>query len=155
MPAGVSLDETVEVLLRYSLKGGETFEHKVKLSATRLPKRRAKLGICVSPLFGELDMLKVVEWRVHHARIGFETVHFYERNAGDFNLSSWIAIWNARLGTHDTLGIGAPISPSTWQTSSYMFNSSYADQVRTSRFLHLHLLCFRSPSFPAIASLSC
>ena len=132
LPADLPLANIGEITLSFNVKRGQQIEHIVKLEKSVLPEKRPKLGVCVSPLFGDMDMLQLVEWRVHHARVGFGAVHFYERVADEYNMARWINIWNTRLGTQDTLGVGAPVSPSTWQTHAYVQNSTYADQVRPS-----------------------
>ena len=130
LPPNLPAADLEAISLEFYLRDGQKVEHEVRLLPTIVPEPRPTLGICVSPLFGDIDMLQLVEWRLHHARVGFQTVHWYEREAGAFNLSDWIQVWNGRLGTHDTLGVAPPLSPTTWQTHAYYQNGTYADQVR-------------------------
>jgi hypothetical protein len=106
------------------------FLQKIELEKASISAPRAKLGICLSPLYGQINMLRILEWRIHHARLGFETVHWYSRDSSS-KLQRWMAVWNEQLSLKDTWGYAPNLLDDEFKPNHFMSEEgAYADQVR-------------------------
>lgn len=129
VPDAVQLpaNSTVEVSLR---KGHPAMHHTLQLRpyAVEEPSITPNVAFCLSPVFGKLDIFKILEWRLHHARIGVKTVHWYSREANPA-LKSLVNVLNHNEGLKDTWKDAVPLSPDTFQTERLQEHGLYGDQV--------------------------
>ena len=110
---------------------GQRETQTVDLKPAKAASSESLLGICLSPIFGVFDKLRLLEWRIHHAQIGFEVVHFYDRENADTSLLRlWVAKWNLLLGTKDTWRHApALVTKERSSLDTLHKEGAYADQV--------------------------
>lgn len=92
------------------------------------PTDLTKLSVCTSPVYGKLDKLAVLEWRLHHAQLGVQSVHWYVRETGTA-LEARIRQWNGVLGLTDTWRYAPALATNQSEASKLYNNGAYADQV--------------------------
>lgn len=120
-------DVIVEVRTR---RAAVSVRHNIQLKSYPVedPSDTSNLAFCLSPMFGELDLFKILEWRLHHARLGISTVHWYSRE-GNFALKTLVDVLNHSEGLKDTWKEATPLSPDTYQKERLLEHGLYGDQV--------------------------
>lgn len=120
---------TVDLFLR---NDKASVKHTLDLRPYRISEGSdtSNLAVCLAPAFGNLDLFKVLEWRLHHARQGVKTVHWYTRGPND-RLQMLVNILNNKEELQDTWKEAVPISPDTFQTEHLQEHGLYGDQVRS------------------------
>jgi hypothetical protein len=88
-------------------------------------------------MFGELDLFKILEWRLHHARLGVKTVHWYSRRP-NVALETLVRILNHDEGLKDSWKEASPISPDTFETERLQEHGLYGDQVSPLVYIAKH-----------------
>lgn len=107
------------------------FSQKVKLLPHRIPVvQKGSLGICVAPMYGPIDDLRVLEWRIHHALLGVKAVHWYDRT-GHQSTHEWVKVLSKEMGLQDTWTDAPCISPETCGTDILEAKGVSGDQVRS------------------------
>lgn len=106
-------------------------KHNIEVESYRIGEANetANLAFCLSPMFGHLDLFRILEWRLHHARVGVNTVHWYTRKKNTA-LETMVAILNHDEGLTDSWKEASPISPDTFETERLQEHGLYGDQVR-------------------------
>lgn len=129
VPDNVQLptDALVEVRLR---KSPSTIKHNLKLRSHAIEEAGAtpNVAFCLSPVFGKLDPFKILEWRLHHARLGVKTVHWYSREP-NAALRTLVDVLNHDEGLKDTWKDAKPLSPDTFLKDRLQEHGLYGDQV--------------------------
>ena len=122
---------TVDLALRHD---HTHIKHTIDLKAYTVSDRNntSNLAFCLAPAFGELDLFKLLEWRLHHARLGVKTVHWYTRRPNG-RLQMLVNILNHKEGLEDTWKEAIPISPDTFETEHLQDHGLYGDQVSALR----------------------
>lgn len=91
-----------------------TFTQAISLKSTSInavvPK--GSLGICIAPLYGPINDSKTLQWRIHHAKLGVQTVHWYDRD-GRGKTKEWVKELNRLFGLKDTYNEAPCISKET------------------------------------------
>lgn len=144
----------IDVVVSLGLGGSSTpFSYPFTLKRTTVSPP-SQVAICVAPVFGQVDLVQLLEWRLNHWLLGIETVHWYDRTDG-LVLEDWVRRFSIVTGAKDTWGAGAPVSPDTYMTDLLEMSGKYGDQVRvpsssqTSKSL-THGLC-RSSTMPTVS----
>jgi hypothetical protein len=128
VPRKLSLPTTMS--LELSSREKTTVKHSINLKTylIREGSHVPNLALCLSPMFGNIDMFRILEWRLHHARLGVKTVHWYTRNANT-PLETLITILNHEEDLQDTWKEAPPVSPDTFETDHLQEKGLYGDQV--------------------------
>lgn len=108
-----------------------TFSQDMKLTPNIVPEKPEKgsLGICVAPLYGPLNELKILEWRLHHLDLGIKTVHWYDRDNRS-KIREWLKELNKLYNLKDTFNEAPCISPETCGTEGLLEDKGVSgDQV--------------------------
>lgn len=105
-------------------------EHTVYLKSYLVSDRdnTPNLAFCLAPAFGDLDLFKILEWRLHHARLGVKSVHWYTRRPNG-RLQMLVNILNHKEDLEDTWKEAVPLSPDTFETERLQEHGLYGDQV--------------------------
>lgn len=129
IPEDVHLPTKSRVDLRLR-DSAATIKHDIQLKpyVTENPRNTSDLAFCLSPMFGDLDLFKLLEWRLHHARLGVNTVHWYIRKP-NIALETLVRILNHDEGLEDSWKEASPISPDTFETERLQEHGLYGDQV--------------------------
>ena len=112
-----------------------TRQVRVPMQALATSTQEPLLGICVSPVSGKVDLEQLVDWRIHHASLGFQRVFWYDRNGTqDSLLQRTMRTWNRRLSMKDMWQQAPRLLPFGESVDLYS-NGEYADQARS------HCIC--------------
>lgn len=107
-----------------------TFTQQIKLKPEIIPEKakEGSLGICVAPLYGPLNELKMLEWRLHHLNLGVQVVHWYDRD-GRGRTKEWVKELKRLYRVQDTFTDAPCISPETCGTGILEDRGVSGDQV--------------------------
>jgi len=131
VPKGAVLPGTafVDVHMKiWTTEGSPIATHRIDLERKLVPQDPPTLGLCMSPLYGELDFVKLLEWRMHHAGLGVGTVHWYDRE-GNTDLERLVRRMTEQQGLSDTYNFAPPLSPETYDSDYLIDRGRYGDQV--------------------------
>lgn len=96
------------------------------------PTISGMVHICLSPSFANFDTATLLEWRIHHSRIGIKTVHWYHRPETS-HLLPIVQDMNNILGTRDTIRLAPYLVEEPVRNASQLHkHGAYADQVSSS-----------------------
>lgn len=101
---------------------------RLALERRKIAQETTRLALCTAPLFGRLNMPRLLEWRLHHARLGIKTVHWYDRE-GRQDIIDFVGRLNRNEKLRDTYTHAPPLSPETYGTEIFLEKGLYADQV--------------------------
>lgn len=83
----------------------------------------------MSPLYGKVDRLRLLEWRIHHAKLGIKVVHWYVRPEMAF-LRPLVEHWNKAIALHDTWTLAPYLADMEAEGTRRLHSrGAYADQV--------------------------